>query len=567
MPAPRHTSSGRDPRGRIDRRVFLGQAVAALGVWVFGPRLPEGRPGPARILRSSGKPLDLEELSLAEAAEGLETGRFTSRGLVAGYLARIEAIDRGGPRLNAILELNPAALEIAEALDAERKARGPRSGLHGIPILVKDIFGTADGMHTSAGSLALADYVAPRDAAVVARLRAAGCVILGKTNMSEWSNARGRSSVAGWSARGGVTLNPYELDRTAGGSSSGSAAAVAASLAAAAVGAEAMGSIVSPSSICGVVGLKPTVGLISRAGTIPVSLTQETPGPIARTVRDAALLLSAIAGADPADPFTQAAGAHVEADYARFLDPEGLKGARIGVARNLFGANLAADRVIDRCLRLMAAAGAIVVDPAEIETAGAVWTFDSEVLMFELKAVLDQFLGGLDQAMPVHSLRELIAFNERNRDRELKWFGQEFFEYAATRGPLTSPEYQQALTMVRQLARERGIDATLARHRLDALVAPTQPPASLIDPMLGDSAPLGSFVTSAAAGYPCLTVPAGDVAGLPVGILFMGPAWSEGKLLRLGFAFEQLVQARRPPAYVASEPRPDREEVDFPVSH
>jgi amidase len=256
------------------------------------------------------------------------------------------------------------------------------------------------------------------------------------------------------------------------------------------------------------------------------------------------------------------AGVHVEADYTRFLDPEGLKGARIGVARNLFGANLAADRVVDRDLQLMAAAGAVLVDPAEIETAGAVWTFDSEVLMFELKAVLDQFLGGLDKAMPVHSLRDLIAFNERNRDRELKWFGQELFEYAATKGPLTSPEYQRALLMVRQLAREQGIDATLDKHRLDAIVAPTQAPAGLIDPTLGDSAPLGSFVTPAAAGYPCLTVPAGDVGGLPVGMLFMGPAWSEGKLIRLAFAFEQLVQARRAPAYVTSEPRPAREEVD-----
>lgn len=559
MPVPdRHSGRGL-PGSCVDRRGFLSRATAALGMWAFAPRL---LPDPAASIPTvKGKPLfrsggispDLEELTLAEAAEGLETGRFTCRGLVAGYLARIEAIDRGGPHLNSILELNPAALPIAEALDAERRAKGPRSKLHGIPILVKDTFWTADGMHTSAGSLALEEYIAPRDATVIRKLREAGCVILGKTNMSEWSNARGRSSIAGWSARGGITLNPYELDRTAGGSSSGSAAAVAASLVSAAVGAEAMGSIVSPSSICGVVGFKPTVGLISRAGTIPVSFTQETPGPIARTVRDAAILLSAIAGPDPGDPVTQAATGKVDRDYTRFLDPDGLKGARIGVARNLFGANLGADRIVDRVLRLMASAGATLVDPADIESAGAVWAFDSEVLVFELKAALNQFLGSLDNRMPVHSLQELIAFNERNRDRELKWFGQDVFEYAETKGPLTSPEYQRALTMVRQLAREQGIDATLTTHRLDAIVAPTQPPGSLIDPMLGDSAPLGSYVTPAAAGYPCITVPAGDVSGLPVGMLFMGPAWSEGNLIRLAFAFEQLVQARRPPGYAPSQ--------------
>jgi len=506
----------------------------------------------------------VEELSMAAAVDGLQSGQWTARDLVAGYLARIEDIDLSGPSLGSVLERNGEALAIAEALDAERSAKGPRSRLHGIPILVKDTFATADTMHTSAGSLALANYIAPQDSAVVRKLREAGCVILGKTNMSEWSNGRGKNSVAGWSARGGFTLNPYELDRTAGGSSAGSAAAVAASLAGASIGAETMGSIVSPSSICGVVGMKPTVGLISRAGSIQVSITQESPGPIGRSVRDTALLLSAIAGPDPADPATQASQGHVAKDYTTFLDPNGLKGARIGVARNLFGANIASDRIAERALKAMASAGATLIDPAEIDTAAAVWTFDAEVLSFEIKAAMERFLATLDKSQPVHSLAELIAFNERHADQELKFFGQEVFEYAVTKGPLTSPEYQRSLAMVRQLARNQGIDATLSAFKLDAIVAPTQPPGSLIDPMLGDNAPLGSFVTSAAAGYPCITVPAGDVSELPVGMLFMGTAWSEGTLLRLAYAFEQQTKARRPPTYARSqkplerEPRPDR---------
>ncbi len=508
------------------------------------------------LSRQAAAPLEtvtVEELSLSDAALGLASGRWTSRDLVSAYLARIESIDRSGPTLGSILEQNREAIAIAEALDVERSAKGPRSRLHGIPILVKDTFGSADTMHTSAGSLALEHYIAPQDATIVRKLREAGCVILGKTNMSEWSNGRGKNAIAGWSARGGFTLNPYELDRTPGGSSAGSAAAVAASLAAAAVGAETMGSIVSPSSICGVVGMKPTVGLISRAGSIQVSITQESPGPIGRTVRDVALLLSAIAGPDPADSATQSGRGHVEKDYTTFLDPAGLKGARIGVARNLFGANLAADRIADHALGAMAGAGATLIDPAEVDTAAAIWTFDAEVLSYEIKAAMDRFLGSLDKSQPVHSLTELIAFNEQNAERELRYFGQEVFEYAVTRGPLSTPDYQRSLAMVRQLARTQGIDATLSAFRLDAIVAPTQPPGSLIDPMLGDNAPMGSFVTSAAAGYPCVTVPAGDVSGLPVGLLFMGSAWSEGKLLRLAFAFEQLVNARRPPTYTPSQ--------------
>ena len=325
---------------------------------------------------------------------------------------------------------------------------------------------------------------------------------------------------------------------------------MAASLAPAAVGTETVGSIVSPSSICGIVGLKPTVGLASRRGIIPVSITQDTPGPMCRTVRDAAILLSAIAGADPEDPATE--GSKVERDYSRFLDPTGLKGARIGVARNLFGTSLVADRVVEKALTLMAAAGAVLVDPVEVEGAEAIWTFDAEVLVFELKASLNRYFASVGPATPIRSLADLIAFNIRHSDRELQWFGQETFIYAESKGPLSSPEYQRLLGLVRQLAREQGIDATISRHKLDAIVAPTQSPAWLTDVLLGDNALLGSFVASAAAGYPSITVPAGDVAGLPVGILFMGPAWSEGTLLKLAFGFEQVAQARRPPRYLPS---------------
>lgn len=486
--------------------------------------------------------------------EGISTGRWTSRSIVATYLDAIAQFDRRGPTINSVLEINPDALAIAEALDEERRTRGLRGPLHGIPILVKDNIGTADRMHTSAGSLALAESIAPRDAFVVERLRAAGAVILGKANMSEWANARGSNSIGGWSGRGRLTRNPYALDRSPGGSSSGTAAAVSANLVAAAVGTETMGSIVSPSAMCGIVGLKPTVGLVSRAGIIPVSYTQDTAGPMCRTVRDAAILLGVLAGTDPRDPYTAEANARRVPDYTSNLDPDGLRGARIGVARNLFGTSLLADRVIQRALDVLRAAGAVLVDPANIDSASAIWSFDSEALSFELKASLNEYLASLGPDSPVRSLADVIAFNLRHSDRELLWFGQETFEYAQSRGPLTSPEYQDALRMVRHLARTAGIDRTIATHRLDAIVAPTQSPAWLTDVLLGDNSILGSFVAPAAAGYPSITVPAGDVAGLPVGILFIGPAWSEPTLLRLAYAFEQHSRARRTPAFLPSVP-------------
>jgi amidase len=502
----------------------------------------------------TGSPQDLplQEVTFSELAEGMDTGRWTSRTIVEEYLSAIERFDRRGPSLNTILELNPEALAIADALDAERRTSGKRSALHGIPILVKDNIGTADKMHTSAGSLALANSFAPRDAFLVERLRAAGCIILGKSNMSEWANARGRGAIGGWSGRGRLTRNPYALDRSAGGSSSGTAAAVSANLVPGAIGTETMGSIVSPSALCGIVGIKPTVGLVSRAGIIPVSYSQDTAGPMCRTVRDAAMLLSVIAGPDPRDKATTEGSIRRSADYTTFLDPNGLRGARIGVARNLFGESLVADRVVERALDAMRSAGAVIVDPVTIENAEAIWSFDAEVLSYELKASLNAYLATLGPNSPIKSLRDVIAFNERNSDQEMAWFGQETFVYAESRGPLESEEYRQALGTVRQLARTLGLDATIAEHKLDALVAPTTSPAWLADMLLGDNASLGAFVVSAAAGYPSISVPAGDVMGLPVGMLFMGPAWSEGTLLKLAYSFEQRVRARRAPSFLPS---------------
>lgn len=548
------------PRG-LDRRTFLGSAAATAGLLMVPPSLRGQAPAPPLPRTNQSRDVswrdvapELEEATFSELAEGMASGRWTSESLVAAYLARIEAVDRQGPELNTIIELNPDALALAATLDAERASRGARGPLHGIPVLLKDSIDTADALHTSAGSLALADYVAPRHATVAERLLRAGCIFIGKANMSEWSNARGRSSIAGWSGRAQLTRNPYALDRSAGGSSSGSAAAVAANLVPGAIGVETIGSIVSPAAMCGIVGVKPTVGLVSRHGVIPVSVTQDTPGPMCRTVRDAAMLLSALAGPDANDSVTRESSSHVHADYTRFLDPNGLKGARIGVARSLFGFNLASDRVAEEALTVLRAAGATVVDPADIEGVDGILPFNSEVIAYELKAGLDQYLKSAGASARVRSLADVIEFNERHREVELRWFGQETFLYADEKGPLTSPEYLHALALVRRFARDEGIDATLSRHKLDALVAPTQSPAWLTDMLIGDNTYAGGYLPSAAAGYPSITVPAADVEGLPVGLLFMGAAWSEPTLFRLAYSFEQLTNARKAPSFIRSLP-------------
>ncbi len=474
----------------------------------------------------------VEETSIASLQEGLTLGRFTSIELVETYLSRIAAIDKNGPLLNAVIELNPDAAAIARALDGERRQRGPRSPLHGIPILIKDNIDTADKMMTTAGSLALAGPPASKDAPLVTRLRGAGAVILGKTNLSEWANFRSLHSTSGWSARGGQTRNPYALDRDPSGSSSGSAVAVSASLCAAAVGTETDGSIVSPASVNGIVGIKPTVGLIPGAGIVPISHRQDTAGPMARTVADAALLLGALAGAG----------------YGRALDPNGLKGARIGVERQMFGFDEDVDSLMKSVLDTLKQLGAELIDPAPIASHSKLGEPEMEALLWDFKADLNAYLAA--RGASVKSLQDVIAFNESNREREMPYFGQDLMIAAEAKGPLTSRQYRGLVSRLERMARQEGIDRTMAARKLDALVAPTGGPAWLIDYKNGDRfGGGGSSAPAAIAGYPHVTVPAGFVRGLPVGLSFFGSPRTETRLIRYAFAFEQASRARRPPEF------------------
>jgi amidase len=501
---------------------------------------------------SSGavKPFELDEITIAELQRAVSTGELTARAITRKFLARIEAIDRRGPALRSVIEVNPDAPAIAAALDKERKEKGPRGPLHGIPVLIKDNIDTADRLATTAGSLALVGSKPPKDSFLVQRLRSAGAVILGKTNLSEWANLRSNRSTSGWSGRGGLTKNPYALDRNPSGSSSGSGVAVAANLCVAAVGTETDGSIVCPSTANGIVGIKPTVGLVSRAGVIPISHTQDTPGPMARTVTDAAILLGVLAGEDPEDGATAASRGNSFTDYTRFLDPNGLRGARIGVVRKLFGFHDAVEVLMNRALEAMKDEGATLVDPAEIRTLSTFDESEMTVLLYEMKADLNAYLARLGPGAPVHSLKEIIEFNERNKTREMPYFGQEFFLRAEAKGPLTTREYLDALEKNRRLARQEGIDAAMDQLQLDSLVAPTAGPVWLTD-LVGGDHPAGiSSSAAAVAGYPSVTVPAGLVFGLPVGISFFGRAWSEPALLRLAYAYEQATRFRTPPRFL-----------------
>jgi amidase len=478
---------------------------------------------------------ELEEATVGDLQKRITAGSLTARALTEAYLDRIAAIDKRGPALNAVIELNPDALSIAAALDAERKAKGPRGPLHGIPVLIKDNIDTADRMMTTAGSLALLGSIAARDSVVAERLRAAGAVILGKTNLSEWANFRSSHSTSGWSGRGGLTRNPYVLDRNACGSSSGSGAAVSANLCALAIGTETDGSIVCPSSTNGIVGIKPTLGLIPATGIIPIAHSQDTAGPMARTVADAAILLGALTGAD----------------YTKSLDPNGLRGARIGVARDkFFGFSEETDRVIDAAIAEMKRSGAEIVDPADIPTAGKFDDSEGVVLSYEFKNDLNLYLGALGPKAPVHSLADVIAFNDGHREQEMPYFGQDLMIKAQSRGPLSSQEYRDALEKDRRLSRAEGIDAVMAKFRLDALVAPTAGPAWCTDLINGDHAPGGSSTPAAVAGYPNINVTAGYAFGLPVGISFFGAANSEPLLIKLAYAFEQATRHRKPPQFL-----------------
>jgi len=498
----------------------------------------------------------MEELTILEAQSRMATGELTARQLAEMYLARIAEIDQAGPRLNSVIEINPDALEIADALDAERVARGPRGPLHGIPILIKDNIDTHDRMQTTAGSLALAGSIAPQDATVAVKLRAAGAVILGKTNLSEWANFRSTRSTSGWSSRGGQTHNPYALDRNPCGSSSGSGVAVAANLCAAAVGTETDGSILCPSNVNGIVGIKPTLGLVSRAGIIPIAHSQDTAGPMARTVADATILLAALVGPDPRDPATQALSLGPVSDRAPFrvdgfgfLDPAGLRGARIGVARTYFGFDPRVDRIMEESIRVIREFGAEIVDPVDLTSKKDLDQPEHEVLLYEFKADLNAYLAALGPDAPVHSLAEVIEFNERHANRVMPYFGQELMVTAQERGPLTDEKYLAALADCRRLARDEGIDKTLAEHRLDAIIAPSGGPAWLTDYICRSGGSGGSSSPAAVAGTPNITVPAGYIFGLPVGISFMGAAWSEPSLIRFAYAFEQATKVRKPPEF------------------
>lgn len=522
----------------LDRRAFLGAGLATGAAALVGGDL---KVGPTR------KGLVLEEATVDALQAGMADGRWTSADLVRRYQARIRALDQAGPRLNSVIELNPDALAIAKALDAERKAGNLRGPLHGIPVLIKDNIDTADRMKTTAGSLALADAPTPKEDAFVAkRLRDAGAVILGKTNLSEWANFRSTRSSSGWSGRGGQTRNPYALDRSPSGSSSGSGVAAAASLCAVAVGTETDGSIVSPSNANGLVGVKPTVGLVSRSGIIPISSTQDTAGPMARTVRDAALMLNALVGADPKDAATGDPAARREKDYTQFLAAEGLRGARLAVAKNFLGVHAHVDAVIQPALDLLKARGAVLVD-VELKTA-AYDDAEFEVLLYEFKAGLNAYLAGRGGA--VKDLAGLMAFDEREKAREMPFFGQEIVLQAQAKGPLTDPAYRKALETCAQARKD--ILGLLEKHAAQALVAPTGGPAWLIDHLNGDSSGFSFSSPAAVAGCPHITVPAGFAAGLPLGLSFVGAPWQEGALLKLAYAYEQASRARRPPRFAPS---------------
>ena len=523
----------------IDRRDFIGLSAAACAGLLASP------------LFASAKGFDIEEATVATLQAAMRKGEVTARDLVVQYTARIGTHDK---QTNSIVEINPDALSIAAELDRERKSGKLRGALHGIPVVVKDNIDTADKMKTTAGSLALMDAPVPRrDAFHVEQLRKAGAVILAKTNLSEWANFRSTSSSSGWSGRGGQTRNPYVLDRNPCGSSSGTGSAIAANFAAIGIGTETDGSIVCPSSICGIVGLKPTVGLISRSGIIPIAASQDTAGPMTRTVADAAVMLSVMTAVDASDPATAQNATRARTDYETFLKPDGLRGAVIGVARDYWGKRPELDKVMDAALEAMKAGGATLVD---VKFAGLEKFGDAEfeVLKFEFKDGLEKYLAS--RGSRYKTLDDLIRFNIENADREMPYFKQEIFESSAKKGPLTSKEYLDARALCLKLTREEGIDAAMDRHKLDAILAPSNAPTWMIDQVNGDCG--GNYISSsslaAVAGYPNITVPAGFIHQLPIGISLFGRPYTEHILIRLAYSFEQATKARRKPRFLPTVP-------------
>ncbi len=531
------------------RREFIKTGIAGSIAAFTLPSLSFGHQS-VKLNSYRVKPSEFDEITIDKLSKGIKSGKYTIRSVTEHYISRINEIDKNGPAVNSVIELNPDALSIADSLDKELKEKGPGGPLHGIPVLIKDNIDTADKMHTTAGSLALVDSKPDQDSFIVKQLRNAGAVILGKTNLSEWANIRSTHSTSGWSGRGGLTRNPYALDRNTSGSSSGSGVAVAANLCAVAVGTETDGSVVSPSSINGIVGIKPTVGLVSRTGIIPISHSQDTAGPMARTVRDAAILLGGITGVDKEDKATRESKGHTYTDYTQFLVKDGLKGSRIGVVRKYFGFLPAVDEVIEQSLEILKQNGAVLIDPVEMESIGKFDESELTVLLYELKADMKEYLTRRGKSTSMRTLKDLIEFNKKHESEEMPYFKQELFVQSEEKGPLTDKEYINALKKNHRLTRYEGIDAVMDKYNLDALVSPTDSPAWMTDLVAGDHFLGGSSSLAAVAGYPHITVPAGFVFGLPVGISFYGRAWSEPVLLKIAYGYEQASGKRRPPEFL-----------------
>lgn len=536
----------------MKRRKFIqGTALGGmLSVTSLSSCASEQKQDRSKEAANSIPPFELEEVSVEEMRKGMENGKYTAKFLTELYLKRIEEIDKNGPKLNSVIEVNPEALAIAEQMDKERSEGNIRGSLHGIPIMIKDNIDTGDQMQTTAGALALEGSKAAKDAFIVKKLREAGAVLLGKTNLSEWANFRSTRSSSGWSGRGRQTRNPYILDRNPCGSSAGSGAAVSASLCAITIGTETNGSIVCPSSTNGIVGIKPTVGLWSRSGIIPISHTQDTAGPMARTVADAAALLGPLTGTDENDAVTKNSEGKAHTDYNQFLDIQGLQGKRLGVLRDNMGFHEKVDEILEETFEIMKAQGAELIDPIELKTSREYGQAGFQVLLYEFKDGVNKYLAGLGENAPVKTLQEVIEFNKANAAKSMPYFQQEILEMAEEKGDLESPEYKEALDTILKISREEGIDQTMTEHQLDAIIAPTGGPAWPIDVITGDHFGGGSSTPAARSGYPNITVPAGYVHGLPVGISIFSAAYKEPELIAMAYAFEQASKVRKAPQFL-----------------